>query len=86
MRPRRQSRTHCALRSKFQSLVVRRGHKRSIIALAHKMLRIIYFVLSHGKCYRDADTDYEALSVQRNASRWIKKLIKFGFLPQHQPA
>ena len=80
------SRTHCALRSKFQSLVVRRGHKRSIIALAHKMLRIIYFMLSHGKYYRDADTDYEALSVQRNASRWIKKLIKFGFLPQHQPA
>lgn len=80
------SRTHCALRSKFQSLVVRRGHKRSIIALAHKMLRIIYFMLSQGTYYRDADTDYEALSVQRNASRWIKKLIKFGYLPQHQPA
>lgn len=42
------SRTQCALRSKFQSLVVRRGHKRSIIALAHKMLRIIYLMLSHG--------------------------------------
>jgi len=80
------SRTHCALRSRFQSLVVRRGHKRSIIALAHKMLRIIYFMLSHGTYYRDADTDYEALSVQRNASRWIKKLIKFGFLPKQQSA
>jgi transposase len=80
------SRTQCALRSKFQSLVIRRGHKRSIIALAHKMLRIIYVMLSTGTYYRDADTDYEALSVQRNASRWIKKLIKFGFLPQHQPA
>ncbi len=51
-------------------------HKRSIIALAHKMLRIIYVMLSTGTYYRDADTDYEALSVQRNASRWIKKLIK----------
>jgi transposase len=80
------SRTHCALRSRFQSLVVRRGHKRSIVALAHKMLRIIYFMLSHGTYYRDADTDYEALSVQRNASRWIKKLIKFGFLPKQQSA
>ncbi len=80
------SRTQCALRSKFQSLVVRRGHKRSIVALAHKMLRIIYFMLSQGTYYRDADTDYEALSVQRNAARWIKKLIKFGFLPKNQPA
>ncbi|WP_075322347.1 IS110 family transposase [Acidithiobacillus albertensis] len=75
------SRTQCALRAKFQNLVVRRGHKRSIIALAHKMLRIIYFMLSRGTYYRDAATDYEALSVQRNAARWIKKLIKFGFLP-----
>jgi transposase len=75
------SRTQCALRSKFQSMVVRRGHKRSIIALAHKMLRIIYFMLSRGTYYRDAATDYEALSVQRNASRWIQKLRKFGFLP-----
>ncbi|AEK58722.1 ISAfe3, transposase [Acidithiobacillus caldus SM-1] len=80
------SRTQCALRAKFQSLVVRRGHKRSIIALAHKMLRIIYFMLSHGTYYRDADTDYEALSVQRNASRWIKKLIEFGYLSQEQLA
>ena len=75
------SRTQCALRTKFQNLVVRRGHKRSIIALAHKMLRIIYFMLSRGTYYRDAATDYEALGVQRNAARWIKKLIKFGFLP-----
>ncbi|MBU2759064.1 IS110 family transposase [Acidithiobacillus thiooxidans] len=75
------SRTQCALRTKFQNLVVRRGHKRSIIALAHKMLRIIHFMLSRGTYYRDAATDYEALSVQRNAARWIKKLIKFGFLP-----
>ena len=80
------SRTQCALRSKFQSLVVRRGHKRSIIALAHKMLRIIYLMLSHGTNYRDADTDYEALRVRRNAPRWIRKLIEFGYLSQEQLA
>ncbi len=46
------------------------------------MLRIIYVMLSTGTYYRrDADAAYDALSVQRNASRWIKKLIKFGFLP-----
>jgi len=30
--------------------------------------------------YRDSATDYEALSVQRNAPRWIKALTKFGFI------
>lgn len=76
------SRTKCALQSKFQALVVRRGRKRSIVALAHKMLRTIFFMLERRQHYRDAATDYEALSVKRNASRWIKALIQFGFLPQ----
>jgi hypothetical protein len=31
---------------KFQTLKIRKGHKRSIVALAHKMLRIIYAMLS----------------------------------------
>jgi hypothetical protein len=61
-------------------MVVRRGHKRSIIALARKMLRIIYFMLSRGIYYRDVATDYEGRT-QAQCRRWIRKLIKFGFLP-----
>ena len=75
------SRTRCALQSKFQALLVRRGRKRAIIGLAHKMLRTIFFMLSRGQPYRDSATDYEALSVKRNASRWIRALRRFGFLP-----
>lgn len=74
------SRTKSVFRSKFQSLCIRRGRKRAIIALAHKLLRTIYFMLERGKHYRDSATDYEALSVQRNAPRWIKALIRFGFI------
>lgn len=76
------SRTQSVFKSKFQALVVRRGHKRSIVALAHKLLRTIFFMLDRGEYYRDSATDYEALSVQRNAARWIKKLISFGYIPK----
>lgn len=76
------SRTQSVFQSKFQSLIVRRGHKRAIVALAHKLLRIIFFMLNRGQHYRDSATDYEALSVQRNAPRWIKALTKFGFIPR----
>lgn len=76
------SRTQSVFQSKFQSLIVRRGHKRAIVALAHKILRTIFFMLNRGEHYRDSATDYEALSVQRNAPRWIKALTKFGFIPQ----
>jgi transposase len=74
------SRTRSVFKSKFQSLVVRRGHKRAIIAIAHKLLRTIFFMLARREHYRDSATDYEALSVRRNAPRWIKTLIKFGFI------
>lgn len=77
------SRTTSVFKSRFQSLVVRRGHKRAIVAIGHKILRTIFFMLKRGEHYRDSATDYEALSVQRNAPRWIKALTKFGFIPQH---
>ena len=75
-------RTKCAFKSKFDALVVRRGHKRSIIAIAHKMLRTIFFMLQRHECYRDSAADYEEMSVKRNAPRWIKALKRFGFMPQ----
>ena len=74
------SRTRSVFKSKFQSLVVRRGYKRAIIAIGHKILRTIFFMLKRREHYRDSATDYEALSVQRNAPRWIKALTKFGFI------
>jgi transposase len=74
------SRTTSVFKSKFQSLVVRRGYKRAIIAIGHKILRTIFFMLKRREHYRDCATDYEALSVQRNAPRWIKALTKFGFI------
>jgi transposase len=78
------SRTASVFKSKFQALVIRRGHKRAIVAIAHKLLRTMFVMLQRHQPYRDATTDYEALAVQRNAPRWIKALTKFGYLaPAH---
>ncbi len=78
------SRTKSQFKRKYQGLVIRRGHKRTIIALAHKILRIIYSMLKNMEPYRDPEIDYEAIMVARNASRWMKKLREFGYLPQLQ--
>lgn len=75
------ARSRCALKDKFAALSIRKGHKKSIVALAHKMLRIIYAMLTDGTPYQDRTVDYEALVVQRNAPRWIKMLVKHGFIP-----
>ena len=76
------SKTNSQFKGKYKSLVIRRGHKRTIIAVAHKMLRVVYSMLKNDRPYYDPAVDYEALMVQKNAPRWIKALEKYGYLPQ----
>jgi transposase len=74
-------RTVSQFKSKFQGLVVRRGAKRAIIAIAHKLLKTVFVLLQRNVVYKDSTVDYEALAVKRNAPRWIKQLRKHGLLP-----
>jgi transposase len=74
------SRTRSALAEKFKALLIRRGRKRAIFALAHKILKIVFVLIHRGDYYRDATVDYEAISVGRNAPRWIRMLRKYGYI------
>ena len=47
----------------------------------HELLRTMLFMLKRGPHYRDSTIDYDALSVQRNASRKILALTRFGSIP-----
>ena len=71
-------RTTSQFKSKYQALVIRRGHKRAIIAIGHKILRIIFTILKKLEPYKDPDVNYEEMQVKRNAPRWIKALKKYG--------
>jgi transposase len=66
--------------------VIRRGHKRTLVALGHKILRIVSALLKTQSPYRDPGANYEALVVHRNAPRWIQALKKSGYWPQPRPA
>ena len=74
--------TKSALRDKYQALVARRGHKKAIIAVAHKIIRTIYLLFTRREPYRDTGFDYEAAKVAKNAPRWIRALKKFGYWPK----
>ena len=73
--------TKSQFKGKHQSLTIRRGYKRSIIAIGHKMLRVIYCILTKLTPYKDPEIDYEALTVRRNAPRWLQMLQKYNYLP-----
>ena len=75
------TKTRCAFQAKYKSLTIRRGHKRAVIACAHKMIRALYMMLRKSEPYRDGTVDIDALVVKRNAPRWIRALKKHGYLP-----
>jgi len=68
----------------YNGLVIRRGHKRAIIAIGHKILDVCFLMLKNKVPYKDTIIDYEAIIVDRNAPRWIKALKKYGYLPVKQ--
>jgi transposase len=75
------SRTTSYFKTKYQGLAIRRGTKRAIMAVAHKVLKTAFIVLQRQEVYRDSTVDYEALLIKRRAPRWIQQLKKHGLLP-----
>jgi len=80
------ARSRSAFKDNFAALAIREGHKKSIVALAHKMLRTLFATLASNTPYQDRSVDYEALLVSRNAPRWIKMLVKHGFIAKSSAA
>lgn len=73
--------TKSSLAAKYKSLKVRKPHNKVIVALAHKMIRLIYIMLTREVAYRDPNVDYAAISARKNAPRWIKQLREIGQWP-----
>lgn len=73
--------TKSSLASKYKSLTVRKSHKKAIVAVAHKMIRMIYAMLMRNDAYHDSRIDYAAISAKKNAPRWIKQLRQLGKWP-----
>lgn len=78
------ARTRCFFRDKYQSLRGRLGHKQAIVAIAHKIIKVIYAMLLRREPYQDRGLDMEKMRVMRHAPRWIRELKRFGMLPAGQ--
>lgn len=68
------------LRAQYQRLAPRRGHKRAIMALAHSILVIAYYLIARSQPYRELGGDYfDTISPAKTAKRLIKRLEHLGF-------
>ena len=67
------------LRGKYDSLVVRRGKKRALIAVGHKILIAAYFILKDKVEYKELGYDFlEKKNKDKKINRHLKMLRELG--------
>ena len=67
------------LRSKYESLVGRRGKKRALVAVGHKILIAAYFILKDKAAYKELGAEYlESRKKDRQIQRYLDKLKELG--------
>jgi hypothetical protein len=71
----------------YQRWALRIGKNKGILALAHKVIVIIYYMLRDGQAYNDLGTDYfEQLDKERIQRHHIRKLQPLGYTVTLTPA
>jgi transposase len=69
------------LRDKYYRLKARRGNKRAIIALAHKILVAAYQILKTGQRYRDLGDAYlDQVDEKRVKANLVRRLERLGYV------
>ena len=67
------------LRSKYDSLVGRRGKKRALIAVGHKILVAAYFILKDKVAYKELGAEYlQEFKKGKQIKRHIQLLKELG--------
>lgn len=67
------------LRGKYNSLVGRRGKKRALITLGHKILCAAYFIIKNKECYKELGIDYlESRRKKNQIQSYLDKLKNLG--------
>lgn len=76
----------CYYREKYFRLKARRGHKRAVVAVAHKLLIAIYQVLSTNTPYQELGADYlERLEPERLKRNLVRRLERLGYHVNLEP-
>jgi hypothetical protein len=67
------------LRSKYDSLVLRRGSKRALIAVGHKILIAAYFIIKDKVPYKELGSEYlQDRNKDKRVQRHLKLLKELG--------
>jgi transposase len=81
------SRSHNSLGAFYRRMRARLGPTSAIVATAHKIARIVYYMLTHRTPFRDLSAaEYERRTRDRDIAALRKKALRFGFTLVESPA
>ena len=67
------------LRSKYDSLVGRRGKKKALIAVGHKILIATYYILKDQVAYKELGSDFlDSKKKNKQVQHHLKRLKELG--------
>jgi transposase len=73
--------------AQYRRIAARRGHKRAVMAVAHSLCIVIYYVLARREPYRELGGDYfDRRKPQGQAQRLVRQLEKLGYSVTAPPA
>lgn len=71
-------------KDKFHRLKARRGPKKAIVAIAHRLLKAVYHIIKDGRHFRDLGEDYLTLRNQNAKLNYLQKqaqVLGFNLVP-----
>lgn len=71
----------------YQRLARRRGKKKAMVAVAHRILKAVYHILSKQEAYRDLGANYLACSrPDKTLKRLCQQIEKLGYQVSLEPS
>lgn len=69
-----------ALQARYHRVKRHRGHKKAVVAVAHQILEIAYYVMRDGVTYQELGADYfDRRHAERAVRRHVRQLEALGF-------
>jgi len=69
-------------RAQYEKLVVRRGRKRALVAVAHSMIIAIWHMLKHDEEYKELGRNYyNKFNPEKKIAMHLRKLTELGWIP-----
>jgi transposase len=72
-------------KDKFHRLKARRGSKKAIVAIAHRLLKAVYYIIKEGRHFKDLGEEYLTIRNQAAKLTYLKKqaqVLGFILLPK----